>query len=95
MQRKKRTVCINGDGGFQLNIQELETVVRLQLPIKFFIFNNNGYASIRNMQRNHFKGNYIGSDEKSGMSLPDIIKIANAYGIPSERIRIMKELTRK
>ncbi|MCL6588767.1 MAG: thiamine pyrophosphate-binding protein [Firmicutes bacterium] len=84
---KKRTVCVNGDGGFQLNIQELETVVRLQLPIKFFILNNRGYASIRNMQRNHFNGHYVGSDEKSGMSLPDIIKIAGAYGIPSERIR--------
>lgn len=83
---QKRTVCINGDGGFQLNIQELETVARLQLPIKFFILNNDGYGSIRNMQRAHFSGNYVGSDEKSGMSLPDITKIANAYGIPSAKI---------
>ncbi len=91
----RRTICINGDGGFQLNIQELETVVRLQLPIKFFILNNDGYASIRNMQRSHFNGKYVASDKKSGMSLPDITKIANAYGIPSVKIDNHNEISEK
>lgn len=75
----KRTILINGDGAFQLNIQELETIVRLQLPIKIFIWNNNGYASIRSMQRNLFNGNYVGSDEQSGLTMPDLIEIAKAY----------------
>ena len=52
---RKRTICVDGDGGFQLNIQELETVARLKLPIKFFVINNQGYASIRAMQKNYFK----------------------------------------
>ena len=47
---RQRTVCVDGDGGFQFNIQELETVARLNLPIKFFVFNNDGYASIRASQ---------------------------------------------
>lgn len=92
---KKRTVCVNGDGGFQLNIQELETVVRLNLPIKFFILNNDGYVSIRNMQKSHFNGAFVGSDKNSGMSLPDILKIAKAYGIPSERIENHKDINKK
>lgn len=91
----KRTVCVNGDGGFQLNIQELETVKRLNLPIKFFILNNNGYGSIRNMQRNHFEGHYVGSEENSGMSLPDITQLAKVYGIPCERIYNQENLNEK
>ncbi len=79
----KRTILINGDGAFQLNIQELETLKRLQLPIKIFIWNNGGYASIRAMQRNIFNGHYVASEESSGLSMPSISKIANAYGIKS------------
>jgi acetolactate synthase-1/2/3 large subunit len=78
---RRRTVCINGDGGFQLNIQELETVSRLQLPIKFFVLNNQGYASIRAAQRSYFEGRYVGSDASSGLTLPDIAAVARAYGL--------------
>lgn len=78
---KKKTICVNGDGGFQMNLQDLETVSRLNLPIKFFILNNNGYGSIRNMQRNYFDGFYVASDHSSGVTIPDIKKIAYAYGI--------------
>jgi len=78
---RKRTILINGDGAFQLNIQELETLARLNLPIKIFIWNNNGYASIRAMQRNTFNGNYVASEEGSGLTMPSLSKIANAYGI--------------
>ena len=92
---KKRTVCINGDGGFFLNIQELETVKRLKLPIKFFILNNDGYASIRNMQNNHFKGRYVGSGKTSGLTLPDIQKISKSYGIKSCKIDNQKKLNEK
>jgi acetolactate synthase-1/2/3 large subunit len=83
---RRRTISVDGDGGFQLNIQELETVVRLDLPIKFFVINNDGYASIRASQNNHFHGNLVGSDASSGLTLPDLMKIGAAYGIATERI---------
>jgi thiamine pyrophosphate-dependent acetolactate synthase large subunit-like protein len=51
---RQRTICVDGDGGFQFNIQELETVARMDLPIKFFVLNNGGYASIRASQTNYF-----------------------------------------
>ena len=89
---RKRTVLINGDGAFQLNIQELETLHRLNLPIKIFIWNNNGYASIRSMQRNNFAGNYVASEENSGLTMPDIGKVAAAYGFEVCRIRNNQEL---
>lgn len=82
----KTTVCLNGDGGFQLNIQELETLHRLKLPIKIFYLNNQGYGSIRATQRNYFNGRYVCSDVSSGLTLPDIIKVAGAYGITTRRI---------
>lgn len=83
---RKRTICIAGDGGFQLNIQELETLHRLDLPVKIFIMNNNGYSSIRTMQETHFNGNYVGNDPSSGLTFPDIISVAEAYKIKAIRI---------
>ena len=61
---RARTICVDGDGGFQFNIQELETVARLNLPIKFFVLNNNGYASIRASQANFFGAPQIGCDAR-------------------------------
>ncbi len=81
----KLTVCVDGDGGFQFNIQELDVVKRLGLPIKFFVMNNNGYASIRASQNNYFK-RLTGADASSGMTLPDVVKIAGAFGLPASRI---------
>lgn len=89
---RRRTVLINGDGAFQMNIQELQTVVRLQLPIKIFIWNNEGYASIRSMQRNTFGGHYVASGVSSGLEMPDIRKVAAAYGIPVFCMRNNQEL---
>ncbi len=88
----KETVLIDGDGGFQFNIQELETVARLGLPIKMFILNNQGYGAITNMQRNHFGGKYVASEANSGVTLADVTKLATAYGIPSLRISNNEEL---
>ncbi len=79
---RKRTVSIEGDGGFVMNLQELETVRRLDLPIKFFVLNNQGYASIRATQRNYFAGRYVGSDPSSGLTLPDWRRVAKAFGLP-------------
>lgn len=80
---RRRVINMNGDGGFQLNIQELETVRRLNLPIKYFILDNNGYRSIVAMQRSHFSGRMVGSDPSSGLTLPDTCAVAKAYGIRS------------
>jgi len=79
----RRTICLNGDGGFQLNIQDLETARRLNLPIKYFILCNGNYASIIVSQKTHFQGRLVGSDPSSHLTLPDIRKVADAYGIPS------------
>jgi len=75
----KQVICITGDGGFQLNIQDLETIHRLNLPIKFFVLSNGGYGSIMSMQRNYFEGRYVGSNKESGLTFPDFAKIAEAY----------------
>lgn len=89
---RRRTILINGDGAFQLNIQELETLHRLRLPVKMFIWNNDGYASIRAMQRNNFGGHYVASEAGSGLTMPDISKVAQAYGFQTYRIHNNEEL---
>jgi acetolactate synthase-1/2/3 large subunit len=76
----RRVIHIEGDGGFQLNIQDLETVHRLNLPIIMFVINNNGYHSIRLSQMATF-GRLTGADDTSGLTLPSLEKIANAYNI--------------
>ncbi len=88
----RRTVCIDGDGGFQLNIQELETLRRLNLPIKYFVLNNRGYGSITAMQKHHFQGRYVGANPESGLTLPDVIKVAGAYNLQTARIRHNAEI---
>jgi len=89
---KQPTVCIDGDGGFIMNIQELEVVRRLNLPIKFFVLNNNGYVSIRNTQETHFDKRFVASGEKSGLTLPSLQKNAQAYDIPYRRLETTEDL---
>ena len=89
---RRRTVLINGDGAFQLNIQELATVAGQNLPIKIFILQNGGYASIQATQRNYFGGNYVGSDFNSKLFLPDIEKVACAYGLKTFQIKNNSEM---
>ena len=79
--RKKQVVCITGDGSIQMNLQELQTVVNQNLAIKIFVLNNQGYLSIKLTQNSFFHGFRIGSDPSSGVNLPDIRRIAEAYGI--------------
>jgi acetolactate synthase I/II/III large subunit len=86
-----RTVSVDGDGGFQMNVQELATVERLNLPIKFFVANNEGYGSIRTSQKNYFQ-QLVGADKSSGMTLPGLEGIAKAYGIPFVRISCKTDL---
>lgn len=89
---QRRTICVNGDGGFMMNIQELETVSRLNLPIKYFILNNGGYGSIKNMQNNHFNGFYVGSGITSGVTIPSFEKIAYSYDIKYTKIKNQKNI---
>ncbi|MDR3739253.1 MAG: thiamine pyrophosphate-binding protein [Terracidiphilus sp.] len=79
----RRTILVDGDGGFQFNIQELETASRLKLPVKFFVLNNDGYASIRASQTGYFGKANIGCDRSTGLTVPNLSKVAAAYNIPS------------
>jgi len=78
---KGEIISLNCDGGMMMNLQELQTIVHHQLPIKIIIFNNDGYLMIKHTQKNLFKGEYVGTDRKSGVSCPDYSKIANAFNI--------------
>ncbi len=89
---KRRTIGIAGDGGFQMNIQELQTLKRLNLPIKMLILNNEGYGSIQAMQKNRFDGNYVACNADSGLTLPDVVAVANAYGLKAIRIKDQSDL---
>lgn len=89
---RRRTVCVNGDGGFQMNIQELETIHRLNLPVKIFVLNNQGYAQIHATQKNIFKGHYVACDEASHLTLSPISAVAEAYGLKTVQIYSNEEL---
>jgi acetolactate synthase-1/2/3 large subunit len=89
---RKRTVCVDGDGGFMFNIQELATVKHLNLPIKFFILNNDGYASIRASQASFFGSALLGCDESTGLLIPDLCKVAASFGIGAARIASQQDL---
>ena len=82
----RRVVCLAGDGSGHFNIQELETIKFHQLPIKIFILNNGGYLSMRMTQGGFFKGNFIGEAKRSGVSFPDYVRVATAYGLPAVRL---------
>jgi acetolactate synthase-1/2/3 large subunit len=88
----KPTVCVESDGSLMLNLQELATLKQLNLPITLVVMNNNGYASIRNTQRNYFDQRYIGSGPASGLLIPDLISIAAALGIDCVRVSDASEL---
>jgi acetolactate synthase-1/2/3 large subunit len=87
----KRVICLAGDGSIQMNIQELQTVVYHHLPLKIFVLNNSGYLSMR-MTQSGFFGRLTGESASSGVSLPDMVKVACAYGIPSIRIDRQSQL---
>lgn len=93
--KKKRTIVITGDGCLQMNIQELATIKQNNLPIKIFIFNNNGYLLIRHTQKTHMNGRLMGESPKTGLWLPDALDIAHAYEIKGIRINSVDELEKK
>jgi acetolactate synthase I/II/III large subunit len=77
----REVIAVDGDGGFQFNIQELETIHRLQLPIKFFVLNNDGYSSIRASQKAYFGSASIGADKNTGLTIPNLSKVGASYGL--------------
>lgn len=83
---ENKVICIAGDGGFQMNLQELQTMVDNDISIKIFVLNSKGYLAISIMQDNSFEGNYFGANVESGVSSPDFTKIAKAYGIESSHL---------
>jgi len=82
----KDVICLAGDGSLQMNIQELQTVIHHQLPLKIFYLNNDGYVSIKQTQDGFFGGHRVGSDPKSGVSFPNILKLGEAYGFKTHQI---------
>lgn len=91
----KPVFCITGDGSLQFNIQELQTIVHHQAPVKLIVLSNNGYLLIRLTQNNFQEGRLIGVDKDSGLSCPSLEKIAAAYGIPYLRIERLKDLDQR
>ena len=94
-KNNKRSITIIGDGGFQLNIQELQTIITNKLKVKIFVFQNKGYHAIRVTQDTYFQKNYVGSSEINGVEIPNIKKVANAYGLKYSHIANNKELSNK
>ncbi len=87
-----RVVCLVGDGSILMNIQELQTIAQHELPIKIFVFDNDGYASIRQTQDNLFAGRRLGEGPGSGLTFPDLVRVAEAFGIRSMRVARHAEL---
>lgn len=88
-------ICIEGDGSLQMNLQELQTVVHHQLPIKLIVINNDGYLSIKITQETFFGGKEIASGVDSGVTIPNLKKICKAYGLPYISINHNKEIDKK
>jgi acetolactate synthase-1/2/3 large subunit len=87
----ERVVCLAGEGSIQLNVQELQTIVHHQLPIKIFVLENGGYLSMRQTQSNFF-GHLVGESPRSGVSFPDMARLAAAYGLPSAEMQCAADL---
>ena len=90
-KKRGRVICLTGDGGLQMNIQELATVMRHKLPIKVLLINNGGYSMIGQTQDQWLNSNYEASTVEKGLAFPDFEKLALAYGFPTFGIYHNKE----
>lgn len=86
MATGKRVICVTGDGGIQLNLQELAIIKHHKLPIKIFVFNNAGYHAIRITQEKYFDSRYVGSTEDTGVHIPPFSNVASCYGLKYRRL---------
>ena len=94
-QEGRTVVALTGDGSAQMNIQELATLQYNKLPVKLFIYNNNGYMLIRHNQHNYMNDRFLGVGPDSGLQTPDFVKVAEAYGIKAVRITKDDNVTSK
>ena len=92
---RRPVVCLENDGSLQMNIQELQTVAHHGLPLKLVVFNNDGYISIKLTQKSYFPDNICASTPQTGVSFPDLKKVARAYGIPYLRLARRGEMDAK
>ncbi|MEW6419849.1 MAG: thiamine pyrophosphate-binding protein [Nitrospirota bacterium] len=92
---RKPIICVTGDGSLQMNIQELATVLRHQLPIKIFLINNHGYSMIQQTQDQWLDSKYLASTVEGGLAFPDFVKVAKAYGYKTTTISRNRELNRR
>jgi acetolactate synthase-1/2/3 large subunit len=88
----KQITCLNCDGGIMMNLQELQTIVQHNLPIKIFIFNNDGYLMIKHTQKLFFNSKYVSVDKNTGIVLPEFERIAYGFDIPYYKINKLEDL---
>jgi acetolactate synthase-1/2/3 large subunit len=91
---EKQLICLNTDGGMMLNLQELQVVAEHQIPLKLFVFNNDGYAMIKISQHNLFESRITGSSSSSGISFPSFEKISSAFEMKYFRIKNLDQLNK-
>lgn len=91
---KKKMCLIEGDGSFQLNLQELAVIAKFKIPIVIIIFNNQGYASIRNTQKNYFNERYCGTGPEAKLGFPNYDKLSEAYQIDYIKLKKREELNK-
>ena len=94
-RKNSNVIAIIGDGSMQMNIQELQTIKNFNIPVKVFIMNNSGYGLIKQTQETWLKGNHVGVDAKSGLGLPDFLKVAKSYGLRTNKIQNSNNLQSK
>ena len=90
LRKKSKELCLTGEGGLQMNIQELATIMHNKLPIKIFIYNNGGYLTIKQTQQLGFSNRIMGSNNSSGLSFPNYREIAKSHKIKYMKISIQK-----
>ena len=87
-----RIICISGDGSLQMNIQELATVVRHNLPIKILLINNHGHSMVQQTQEMWLGGHYYATSVEGGLAFPDFVAVARAYGIPADTVELNADI---
>jgi len=91
---RRPVVCVTGDGSLQMNIQELATVIRHELPIKIFLLNNHGHSMIQQTQDQWLESRYLASSVEGGLAFPDFLQVAKAYGFPTINVTKNADLAR-
>lgn len=92
---QKKVICITGDGGLQMNVQELATISHFKLPIIIFLYNNNGYSTIMQSQKLGFQSRIMGCNSESGLSFPNYSNLAKSYGISYTKIKSNNDIKNK